>query len=1183
MDYLTNNPIGSSDPRDLFDNAESFDQGMNSTADTFRNRRGQNLYTWSFFHRMTAGALAQINVTIGAAQTAVNQAATAAITEMEETAAALGDDLNNKRYDEYADMLADPQTRDAVVGVVDDDPDQSKNGWYYWSAVSKTWAYFVNQPVFTSLLSRVEGAALSSAPISDVSLSISWAGEATGGGSLISRSGSPVGIKIPSGLNGFVSYLLARVPVAVVDPAQLVGSTIQAVISGRVTGDFGTRAKLRVDRAFRVSRASDVLDVGRVVSESYGGGLYKRVVEYIVHPDDTQIMVILSVAQGGSVSADSSIIFDRVSFGVVTSDARLTPFNAEYLGRTAVLEDLNARAGLSWAWEPAVMETGYGDAVNGAQILPAGASLPNISGILIPAGATGRDSFFFNLVSLDEVQVKALSGSTVRITANFSAPQGAIEAIDFVKSAGMRAARGASASASVSAKLVDISQSGTTITKVVDYVVDPTDKQWAISIQVHPDSPALSSGVDLRFRSLSWSVISGSGARRASDVALDAKLANYDKALGSKFAALQVTSGDQLDKAKVTGGADVNGAILVRENGIIIGFDIPAGKSGAGVYNRVLLPFDAATRAAIVGKTIRMTLEAEVSLTFAADKLLRKDRAVYVEGGIGNAGTLISEAFAGTRYTRVVEYLVADGAALFGPVLSYIAGAVSTNANSLRLKSVRWQVSEVNAGVSVQDFMIDQRLAAVPKETAQAENYTGAVTVAGTQLETKAVTGFSPMIQAFTVNKLGGLLKTVEQAVAIAAPDTEPVVDHPFTLIAAPSGGAIPGARLPHQYSSNRVVKRVSDGAVLTEGVDYAVKPNTCYLYGLKAIANEPCTISYTGHLHRYDLVSVNLASGALVVTKGTGRAIDPEEYKPVLPAGHVRLNEVYVYPAGVDVLQSWRYRDLRDQLAGQAYDDWLAYCRSKLPKTLAKLRRGQRIRLIGYGSSSVDMGGGVLYPLQPNINRDLASFFDRIPADTRAKYPVYTNSDPDFTWSSQSHVKYGFVWQLIAAMRERWGADVEYRNWGVGGTTSSDTMSNGVPNGAHPDRLNAMLADQGDLMVLAFANGIGADWWYSSHRTIIEAFKAQGGEVIVLTSPRLNLFGEASVDDTIWRKSYDDSTRVALDTGCAYVPTNLIEGPGREGCTGLSHRNMTNANLYNHGGPTQLCNTGKLMAMIIP
>lgn len=127
------------------------------------------------------------------------------------------------------------------------------------------------------------------------------------------------------------------------------------------------------------------------------------------------------------------------------------------------------------------------------------------------------------------------------------------------------------------------------------------------------------------------------------------------------------------------------------------------------------------------------------------------------------------------------------------------------------------------------------------------------------------------------------------------------------------------------------------------------------------------------------------------------------------------------------------------------------------------------------------------------------------------------------------------------------------------------------------------MLADQGDLMVLAFANGIGADYWYSSHRTIIEAFQARGGEVIVLTTPRLNLFGGASADDGTWKKSYDDAIRVALDTGSAYVPTSLIEGPGREGNSGLSHRNLTNANMYNHGGPTQLGNTGKLMAMIIP
>ncbi|MDQ2488454.1 hypothetical protein RBI94_31140, partial [Pseudomonas putida] len=836
-------------------------------------------------------------------------------------------------------------------------------------------------------VAQAELAVAASLTTSDLTFVSGWASEANNGGVITRRYGRPCGISVPQGSTGTLTYLTVMFPTANVDVTSLVGSTVQAVITGRYTGSFGDAVKLRTDRAFRSLLAGNVIsNVGRVVSETYASGQYRRVVQYKVEAVDTQIGVLLSVEAGGAAPANSTLTIDRVSFGIVAASPKLTQSGTANLERAKLFEDMNANAGLSWQWEPAVISNGWGYFPNGASALPAGAVAPAIAGLKVPAASTGADAYCFNLMTLDAEQVKLMAGSTVRITAKFTATPGALDVLDFQFLAGMRAARGNAASAVVAATLVSMTQEGSVITKVVDYVVDPTDVSWAVSLQVHGSAVAPGQDISVQFKSLTWAVQGvPAGNKRAADVAF---LARFQEQIKPTEKSLLVSSANLLDKATVTGSADANGAVLVRDNGIIIGFDIPAGKSGAGVYNRVLLPFDAATRAAIVGKTIRMTLEAEVSLTFAADKLLRKDRAVYVEGGIGNAGTLISEAFAGTRYTRVVEYLVADGAALFGPVLSYIAGAVSTNANSLRLKSVRWQVSEVNAGVSVQDFMIDQRLAAVPKETAQAENYTGAVTVVGTQLETKAVTGFSPMIQAFTVNKLGGLLKTVEQAVAIAAPDTEPVVDHPFTLIAAPSGGAIPGARLPHQYSSNRVVKRVSDGAVLTEGVDYAVKPNTCYLYGLKAIANEPCTISYTGHLHRYDLVSVNLASGALVVTKGTGRAIDPEEYKPVLPAGQVRLNEVYVYPSGVDVLQSWRYRDLRDQLAGQAYDDWLAYCRSKLPKTLAKLRRGQRIRLIGYGSSSVDMGGGVLYPLQPNINRDLASFFDRIPADTRAKYP---------------------------------------------------------------------------------------------------------------------------------------------------------------------------------------------------
>lgn len=45
--YNTGNPIGSSDPRDLYDNAENLDEATNSSADTFQDRMGDSRLTWA--------------------------------------------------------------------------------------------------------------------------------------------------------------------------------------------------------------------------------------------------------------------------------------------------------------------------------------------------------------------------------------------------------------------------------------------------------------------------------------------------------------------------------------------------------------------------------------------------------------------------------------------------------------------------------------------------------------------------------------------------------------------------------------------------------------------------------------------------------------------------------------------------------------------------------------------------------------------------------------------------------------------------------------------------------------------------------------------------------------------------------------------------------------------------------
>lgn len=146
MDYNTRNPLGSSDPRDLFDNSSDFDEGMNSTADTFLDRFGRPRYTWNLYEKMTQNALDQVQGTVDSAKQQVNAVASEAEASMRQTAEQLGDDLNNKRYASYSAMNADPQTREAVVGIVDGDPDSNLDGWYAWNNTTKKWVRFLDQP-----------------------------------------------------------------------------------------------------------------------------------------------------------------------------------------------------------------------------------------------------------------------------------------------------------------------------------------------------------------------------------------------------------------------------------------------------------------------------------------------------------------------------------------------------------------------------------------------------------------------------------------------------------------------------------------------------------------------------------------------------------------------------------------------------------------------------------------------------------------------------------------------------------------------------------------------------------------------------------------------------------------------------------------------------------------------------
>lgn len=150
MRYNTNNPAPSNDPRDLNDNTLILDELMNSLNETAKDRFERDRYTVQSFHNIVIDTKAQIEPTVSAAKQAVNSTADAAIEEMQETAATLGDNMNSKSYTEYSEMLADPQSRDAVIGIVDGDPDPNLDGWYRWSEASQRWQRINQQPLVTA-------------------------------------------------------------------------------------------------------------------------------------------------------------------------------------------------------------------------------------------------------------------------------------------------------------------------------------------------------------------------------------------------------------------------------------------------------------------------------------------------------------------------------------------------------------------------------------------------------------------------------------------------------------------------------------------------------------------------------------------------------------------------------------------------------------------------------------------------------------------------------------------------------------------------------------------------------------------------------------------------------------------------------------------------------------------------
>ena len=383
-----------------------------------------------------------------------------------------------------------------------------------------------------------------------------------------------------------------------------------------------------------------------------------------------------------------------------------------------------------------------------------------------------------------------------------------------------------------------------------------------------------------------------------------------------------------------------------------------------------------------------------------------------------------------------------------------------------------------------------------------------------------------------------------------------------YTLKYAPSGAVLTAntnAFLWRRRLSAVVVTRQSDGVVLTPGVHYGLDASFGKIYGLVNTADFLVDVAYTYQRERYDLLQVDLITLEASVVVGTERDMDAHEFGPVKGERKTALYLLYVHEESVTAVPLYRFEKGVRRDSQTAFESLQANNKIALAKTLAKLRKGLPIKMVGYGHSIVAHGG-----------YDLLWYFEATDGTTRNAIPRYDRGDSNGPWA----VKTSYIWVAKLALESAFGVTIDYLNAGKSGTSSSSAANQGLD----PARLGPVLASGADLMILDFAmNEIGADTTYANFKSIIQQAKAAGMDVVVMacqqTNKQTDTRGIAG-----WRKTNRTLQLVAADTGAAFCATHWLTDQGGGGMP-VAPEQLCSANFFNHPGITENRVYGELLA----
>ncbi len=346
-----------------------------------------------------------------------------------------------------------------------------------------------------------------------------------------------------------------------------------------------------------------------------------------------------------------------------------------------------------------------------------------------------------------------------------------------------------------------------------------------------------------------------------------------------------------------------------------------------------------------------------------------------------------------------------------------------------------------------------------------------------------------------------------------------------------------------------------------------------------------PALLAFVGHFARYDVVSLDPVTGRLQLSLGTERALDPEEYGAATPAGHVQLCAIFTTKDGCELIDQSQWLDHVNQSRIDDHLRWLEYCRNRLPRTMRKLRTGEKFKLSGYGDSTTALGGRIPEHVSApgGPARDTVKYFECYGADWLARVRFGATN------AMGAKHQLGWNWYLKAAIEERSSCIVEYENWGIAGTTSAcDTKlidSFNYPNASNEKRLQTMLNGNPDLVTLAVGvNDIGENLPTRANLVAIgRTIQRTGADLIVIGPCRPNPRFTVYRDDRLWKETHDLIIAAAEDLDAAYFATWELYGDGNEGAMGLSRRSHCASSMGNHPGARELATVGRYLAKLIP